>query len=413
MKNIEVVFFDAGGGHRSAAIALRDAMRLENRPWRVELVNLQHVLERYDPVRMTTGVYSQEIYNWSLRRGWTRAASHALPAVHGIIRLLHPAFVKELREFWIARRPDLVVSVIPHYNRALFESLSSVLPATAFLTVMTDLADHPPHFWLERQNQHFVCGSDRAIDQGLGLGIPREKLWRVSGMPVHPRFYESFNMDRAEARAQLGLDPYTPTGLVLFGGYGSALMTQILERMSEVTVPVQLIFLCGRNAHLASNLQAAKSKTRRVVKTFTEDVAGYMRLSDFFIGKPGPGCVSEALVMGLPVIVERNARTMVQERYTCEWLAQQGAGIVIDSFARIGEAVTRLLEAEVYAAFGASIAGLNNHAVFEITSIIEQMLDVSDVPVPPPVLSLPNGAGARSSFARPLDTSLGPDRRRH
>jgi len=40
-----------------------------------------------------------------------------------------------------------------------------------------------------------------------------------------------------------------------------------------------------------------------------------MQLSDYFVGKLGPESVSEALVIGLPVIVERNARTMVQERY--------------------------------------------------------------------------------------------------
>ena len=380
MKNIDIVFFDAGGGHRSAALALKETMRLEARPWRVELVNLQHVLERFDPLRRTTGVYAQDIYNWSLRHGWTQAASRALPAVHGIIRLLHPAFVKELQEFWGARRPDLVVSVIPHYGRSVYESLGRALPQTPLLTVMTDLADHPPHFWLERQNQDFVCGSDRAMEQAIGIGIPREKLWRVSGMPVHPAFYAPFDIDRAAARVELGLDPDVPTGLVLFGGYGSAVMAQIMERLAEIEVPVQLILLCGRNAQLAASLTASKSRIRRSVKTFTADVARYMYLSDFFIGKPGPGCVSEALVTQLPVIVERNSRTMVQERYNCDWLADQGAGIVLDNFSRIGEAVTRLLSPDVYDGFRERIAGLNNRAVFEITDIIETILNEPVIP---------------------------------
>lgn len=369
------MYFDAGGGHRSAAQALKDVIHLEKRPWRVELVNLQHVLERYDVVRRTTGVYSQEIYNWSLRRGWTRAASHALPAVHGIIRLLHPAFVRELSDFWKARRPDLVVSVIPHYNRALYDSLGEALPGTTLLTVMTDLADCPPHFWLEQQNQDFVCGSDRAVDQAIGLGIRPEKLWRVSGMPVHPRFDDApLHVDREVARERLGLDPNLPTGLVLFGGYGSAVMLQILQRFTESDSPVQLIFLCGRSEELAGRLITSKSSLRRIVRTFTGDVAEYMHLSDFFIGKPGPGCVSEALVMKLPVIVERNSKTMVQERFTCDWLEQQGAGIVVDDFSTIAEAAARLLDARTYARFRENIARLNNRAVFEISGIIANIL---------------------------------------
>ena len=40
-----------------------------------------------------------------------------------------------------------------------------------------------------------------------------------------------------------------------------------------------------------------------------------MQLADFFIGKPGPGSISEAVQQGLPVIVVDNAWTMPQERY--------------------------------------------------------------------------------------------------
>src|SRR5690349_8005364 len=103
MHTVHVVFFDAGGGHRSAALALADAIRIEQRPWRVELVNLQDIL----------GVPVQDFYNWSLRRGWTQMMSRTLPAAHGLIRLMHPAIVRELAAFWRQNSPDLVVSVIP------------------------------------------------------------------------------------------------------------------------------------------------------------------------------------------------------------------------------------------------------------------------------------------------------------
>ena len=67
---------------------------------------------------------------------------------------------------------------------------------------------------------------------------------------------------------------------------------------------------------------------------FTQEIPYYMKLADFFIGKPGPGSISEALVMGLPVIVERNAWTMVQERFNTDWIAQNGFGVVLPSIAR-------------------------------------------------------------------------------
>jgi UDP-N-acetylglucosamine:LPS N-acetylglucosamine transferase len=319
-------------------------------------------------------VYVQDIYNWSLRRGWTKATSRALPAMHGLIRLLHRRIVRELSAFWRLHRPDLVVSVIPHFNRALHESLQQELPGTPLATVMTDLADHPPHFWIERQDQHFICGSDRAVEQALLIGVPQDQVWRVSGMAIHPRFYAPIQLDRAAERVRLGLEPGVPTGLVLFGGYGSAVMMDILERLSAAKTNVQLILLCGRNRHLAAALEGFKAPIRRVVQTFTPEIAHYMHLSDFFIGKPGPGCVSEALAMKLPVIVERNARTMVQERYNCDWVEQRGVGIVLESFKQIGPAVEGMLNPVVYAGFRERVERLENRAVFEITGILEQIL---------------------------------------
>ena len=45
MKKIDLLYFDAGGGHRSAANALKEVIERQSRPWRVELVNLQVAMD--------------------------------------------------------------------------------------------------------------------------------------------------------------------------------------------------------------------------------------------------------------------------------------------------------------------------------------------------------------------------------
>jgi hypothetical protein len=45
LKTIDLVYFNAGGGHRSAATALETVIREQNRPWQVRLVNLFEVLD--------------------------------------------------------------------------------------------------------------------------------------------------------------------------------------------------------------------------------------------------------------------------------------------------------------------------------------------------------------------------------
>jgi len=300
--------------------------------------------------------------------------------MHGIIRVLRPRIARELSDFWRRRRPELVVSVVPHFNRAMHEGLSSALPGIPLVTVMTDLADHPPHFWLECQDQYFICGSELAVRQAQRIGISGAQVFRVSGMAIHPRFYSPNPSDRGAERDRLGLEPETPTGLVLFGGYGSTVMLEIMERLAQTPCKPQLILLCGRNQRLAGILERSKAPIRRLVRTFTDDIAHYMHLSDFFIGKPGPGSVSEALAMKLPVVLERSGRTMIQERYNCDWVEQNGVGIVLENFSQVDQAVARLLNPAVYAGLRHRIERLNNRAVFEIPEILERILGSEATP---------------------------------
>jgi 1,2-diacylglycerol 3-beta-galactosyltransferase len=99
-----------------------------------------------------------------------------------------------------------------------------------------------------------------------------------------------------------------------------------------------------------------------------------MQLADYFIGKPGPGSVSEAVFMGLPAIVERNAWTLPQERYNAEWLRERGAGIVLPNFRMIARAVDELLEPAAYERFRAATRRMNNRAVYEIPDILERIV---------------------------------------
>jgi 1,2-diacylglycerol 3-beta-galactosyltransferase len=99
-----------------------------------------------------------------------------------------------------------------------------------------------------------------------------------------------------------------------------------------------------------------------------------MRLADFFIGKPGPGCISEALVMGLPVIVERNVWTMVQERFNTDWIVRNQLGIVLPSLRQIGGAVSTMLDREQFLRIRASVKALDNRAVFEVPEILEGLI---------------------------------------
>ena len=375
---VDLVYFDAGGGHRSAATALQSVLVSPDWNWDARLVNLQEVLDSLDIFRKLTGIRLQDIYNLALAKNWTLGSAQLLRAMHAVIRVYHPAQVRVLTAFWRARRPDLAVSLVPNFNRALFQSLQRAVPGTAFVTVLTDLADYPPHFWMERQPQYLICGTRHAVKQAAAMGYSESRVFQTSGMILRPQFYDLPTIDRAEERRRIGLAVDVPTGLLLFGGAGSNAMQGIAERLGNSAVDVQLIVLCGRNAKLRQRLQMLRARNKIVVEGFTTEVPRYMQLCDLFIGKPGPGSISEALHMGLPVIVEKNAWTLPQERYNADWIREQGVGIVLRSFRNIESAVRDLLAGDHLQRMKARAAALQNRALFEIPPVLEHILNTSN-----------------------------------
>ena len=289
--------------------------------------------------------------------------------MHLIIRVYHPAQVKLLKKFWAEALPDLLVSLIPNFNRALYQSLEGRAP---MVTILTDLADYPPHFWIERgQQQYFICGTERAVEQARELGHSPDRVFRTSGMILRPKFYDPITMDRAAELVKLGLKPDLKTGLVLFGGEGSSVMLDIAKK---VRAGIQMIFICGRNEKLAAKLRGMQIQVPISVQGFTSEIPYFMHLSDFFIGKPGPGSISEALQMKLPVLVERNAWTLPQERFNADWIVEKQVGVVLKSFRHVEAGLAELLAPANFEQFRANATSIHNRAIFEIPDILASLL---------------------------------------
>jgi UDP-N-acetylglucosamine:LPS N-acetylglucosamine transferase len=372
LPTIDLVYFNAGGGHRSAASALDTVIRDQGRPWIVRRINLMEVLDPKDIFGKTMGMKPEDLYNTRLARGWSLGLAQELKFLQAMIRLAHPAMAARLCRYWRRTKPDMVVSLIPNFNRAMYAGLAAGRPGAPYVTILTDFADLPPHFWIEPgQAQHFICGTRKAVAQAHGMGYGPDRVHATSGMIVRPDFYREAPVDRRAEIAKLGLDPDRPTGLVLFGGHGSKAMQGIARRLADT----QLILICGHNGALAERLAAMPARAPRLVLGFTTKIRDFMHVSDFFIGKPGPGCISEAIQQGLPVIVVKNTWTMPQERYNADWVVENRAGIVLDSFKSIRMGVSEVIAR--LPVLRASVARIHNRAIFEIPDILDGILRAS------------------------------------
>ena len=375
MKKIHVVFHDGGGGHRNAAVALQTVISQQQRDWQVELIQFQDLTDRLDVLRKLTGIRIQQQYNILLQNGWTLGSTYLLRILQTTIRIFHRPLVNLLEVFWREKPADLLISVIPHFNRQLSESWNSVYPGRPFVTIITDLADFPPRFWIEPiQDQYVIAGTEKAAEQARSMGHDDAHIFLTSGMILRPDFYAEDNSDPVALRREMGLREDLPTAMVLFGGHGSKVMYDITEKLDAAGLPLQLILICGRNEELAAKLRARQWKSPVHVIGFTKEVHRLMRAADFLIGKPGPGSIAEAMVRKLPVLIECNAWTLPQERYNAKWVTEKGLGIVLKSFEHVAEGVKRMLDPAVLAAFRRNAAAQENRAVFEIPEILGKLL---------------------------------------
>jgi hypothetical protein len=329
------------------------------------------VLDPEGRYKRLTGYTPEDLYNWRLERGWTLGLRSELRVFQAAIRLGSPLIERRLRQFWASRpAPDIVVSLVPNFNKVMRQSLAYAHPGVPFVTVMTDMADLPPRFWIEPGlDQHLVCGTQRAVEQARAAGHREDHIHRSSGMIIRPDFYRRVAANRSAELQALGLDPSRPTALVMFGGYGSAQMLRIAHELTDV----QLILMCGHNRTLETALRTLKRAAPHAALGFTRDVPRFMSISDCFIGKPGPGALSEALHCGLPLITFRNAWTMPQERYNTEWVEEQGVGRVVASVRELPDALQELITN--LPRYREAVDRVSNQAVFELPGILAKVIE--------------------------------------
>jgi len=343
----EVLLFvvDAGGGHRAAARALLAAAEETAFPHRLRAVSLQEVLASQDWLKRAFGLSIEDFYNFLLRRRFTALLEPLLGVLHRLIAWRRRALVRGLVPYLRAAAPKAVVSVIPNFNGILRDAVREAAPGAPFLVLLTDLADLPPHFWIEPGVDGVIVGSAEAAQQARALGLPEEGIHVVSGMPLHPRFYTPAAGDaRRRVREELGVPEGAFTAMLLFGGKGSAEIEPLARDLLGIDPALHVIAVCGDNASLQAALApvGASSQGRLHPLGFTDRIADYLAASDVLVTKPGPGSLSEAFHAGVPVVVALNRDTIPMERFNARFVAEKGLGLVVSRWSEAPAAVLAL-----------------------------------------------------------------------
>lgn len=312
-----------GDGHRMCAEALQAACR-ELRPD----IECQWVDFFEQFVSRTVNAVVSFSYIQSVKRApFLYGAFYRLTGKarwHGRVqRGLNSLGRVRLIEFLDRCRPDVIVSVYPTPAGVVSTLKLAGRLDTPCATVVTDYAVHSQ--WIHPGVDVYIVGND---DVGRGLrerGIDPARI-RHSGIPVRATFREKTDDDAV--RRRYGLCDELPVVLVMPGAYGMMAGTlHVLEVLAEL--PVQAVYVCGRDRHLRARLQPLADSCPRpaVVLGYVDEIAELMGIADLMVTKAGGLTVSEALVKGLPMVIYRAIPG--QERANTQFLTEVGAATAV------------------------------------------------------------------------------------
>ena len=367
-KHILFLFSDTGGGHRSAAEAIVEALQLEyGSRITTELLDF---IKTYapPPLNQAPAWYPYMVrvpdlwgVNYQLSDGWRRTRA--------VLNIAYPYTYRSIKRMFQDHPSDLIVSVHPLGTSQVLRAMSK--PRPLFVTVVTDLVTTHA-FWYEPDADLCIVPTEGAKRRAVKYRVPESKI-RVVGLPVADRFCQPVQDSRA-LRQALGWPEDLPMTLLVGGGDGMGPLGKTAEAIAAARLPLGMAIVTGRNAKLKESLEARKWPVFTKVYGFVRNMPDMMQAADILVTKAGPGTICEALNAGLPMILY--SRLPGQEDGNISYVVQEGAGIWAPEPDQIVTAVRTWLEKpDQYAQAEANCRRIARpHAARQIARLLGEMV---------------------------------------
>jgi 1,2-diacylglycerol 3-beta-galactosyltransferase len=295
-----ILFSDTGGGHRAAARALTDALKLLD-PTCIVTVADPLIGQGPAVVRRLASLYSPLIRR--SRRAWGAVyhGSNTKPTFAAIRAVFGPGVRSVLVDLIRTHDPDVVLSVHPMLNHISHQAIRQSGRPRALMTVITDLVDFH-RGWTFSQADLVIAPTELARKVALRRRVPADRV-KLLGLPVDLRFRPPAPGEKQALRRRFGLDEKRFTVLVMGGGAGVGHLAQHVRTLASEPYQWQIVAVCGRNEKLRRRLTENGFATPTLVLGFVDYMPELMRACDIAVTKAGPGAIAEALATGLPLII--------------------------------------------------------------------------------------------------------------
>jgi len=336
-KRVLIVYISAGAGHMRASQALEKAYALSGGGEEVRCVDLldysnwlYRTLQRDVYVKFAgkaPGLFAL-IYDHT-DRPWKRLGTEFFD------EMCSGALLKMIDDF----KPNVIISTHGLVGGLISRWLGKKRISAVHGIVVTDFDAHAA--WLCRNYDRYFVGIEETRQYLQRVGIDGDKI-TVSGIPIDPIFAES--KERGTLLQKYGFDA-RPLILVSGGGFGMGPMAEIVESLSELRTPSQIVVLCGRNAKLQARVstigQRLNSHLSIQAVGFTDKVDEYMTMATLIVGKSGGLFSSEALAKGRVCVIVRPISG--QETRNSDHLLENGAAVRCNNLPVLPRKVDALL----------------------------------------------------------------------
>lgn len=344
-KKILILSASVGAGHLRAAEALEKEFKRQmpdSEIKNIDVLNFTNPLFRrlYGKAYLDMVNKMPEVLGWmydTLDKPWENERRRL-----ALDRLNTQPFINLLKK----EKPDLAVCT--HFLPSEIISWLKAKGKVSFpqAIVVTDFDAHA--MWLcHHYEQYFVALEETKIHLAK-IGIPKDKI-TVSGIPIDPVF--AVAKDKSGIRNKFGLTQDKLVILVSAGGFGVGNIEHLLEALSDLQTPSEIVAICGKNEDLKNRLeQFAKTKLNNERVTFkpigfTKEMDEYMSAADLIVGKPGGLTTSEALAKGLVFVVVNPIPG--QEERNSDHLLEKGCAIKCNNLPILAYKIDELIKDEV------------------------------------------------------------------
>ena len=290
---------NTGGGHNSAAMAIKDYFSTKNAACEIR----------------------DALAFWSEGKSYLISNGHILiykkaPKLFWVIYRFaekHPA--KENDESFMY---DVVTRGAKGLNEFLEENQFDAIICTHVFAGMIATAvkkKYRPNLKIYFIATDYTCSPGVSEILMDGCFIPHEKLREeflknrvkkeiivASGIPVRAKFYE--HTEPKKAKEMLSLPTDKKLVLLMCGSMGCGPMKG-LTKLLENTLPddTHIAVICGSNKKLLKELSKRDQSDKVTLIGYTDKMALYMDAADVALTKPGGLSTSEALTKGVPLLL--------------------------------------------------------------------------------------------------------------